>query len=387
MKKALVVHPGFDVIGGAEKVSLHIINYLIQKQFDVTLLTLDLPDINFIRETTEFELIEDQLNVIKAYCPAFIVNSAQLTLIRLAFMHRSAKKMAPNFDLCISTYNELNFGKKGIQYIHHPFWPKRHLLHHYHTIANFNILDRHSIVENIYQFAAHFIAGNFKGFSENITLVNSKFIKDVVKKIYDIDGEILYPGFLTNDDFYSGNFQKRPFQIVTISRLTPDKNIIELIKAFENLSDKDMPAKMIIAGFITDRQYFDRIKNYIFENNLPIQLKTNLNREEVFALLKESQYFISTKKYEHFGISVLEAAAAGCIPVVHRSGGTKEIVPFKELQYDQIEELPNLILSLKKTPQHLIEIQSALNKHLQQFKLEAFYQRLDEIITNFLHPK
>ena len=32
---------------------------------------------------------------------------------------------------------------------------------------------------------------------------------------------------------------------------------------------------------------------------------------------------------EHFGISIVEAMALGCVPIVHNSGGMKEFVPAK----------------------------------------------------------
>jgi glycosyltransferase involved in cell wall biosynthesis len=40
---------------------------------------------------------------------------------------------------------------------------------------------------------------------------------------------------------------------------------------------------------------------------------------------------------EHFGISIVEAMALGCIPVVHDSGGMREFVP-TQYRYRTIEQ-------------------------------------------------
>lgn len=381
MKKALVVHPDVTVIGGAEKVALHIISYLLEHDWSVTLLTLFPVDFQAISKVTEFNLPPGDVHVLKAFCPSGIRKSSALSLIRLAFLHRTAQKISHDFDLCISTYNELNFGKPGIQYIHHPYWPERRLLHKNHTIWNRNVLDNHPLYEKMYRFVAHSIANNFSGFGQNRTLVNSKFIQGVVKSVYNIDSTVLYPGFLSDADFKKPDNLRR-FQLVVISRLTPDKNILELIHSFFRLSQKEPDARLFIAGYPGDPAYLESIRSLISRYGVPVELKTNITREEVTKLLQESQFYISTKKYEHFGISVLEAVTQGCIPLVHHSGGATEIVPFAGLHFDLFEELPDKIIGLRNNPRDLEKIQSSLFLHIQKFHKKYFYKGLEQVISN-----
>jgi glycosyltransferase involved in cell wall biosynthesis len=47
-------------------------------------------------------------------------------------------------------------------------------------------------------------------------------------------------------------------------------------------------------------------------------------------------------EYEHFGISIVEAMSAGCLPVVPDSGGPREYVP-PNLRYRRIEEAAQII--------------------------------------------
>jgi glycogen synthase len=57
---------------------------------------------------------------------------------------------------------------------------------------------------------------------------------------------------------------------------------------------------------------------------------------------------------EPFGISTVEAIAAGCVPIVHNSGGQREIVPFDDLRFndkieavEKVKNLKNLNLAIK----------------------------------------
>jgi len=49
-------------------------------------------------------------------------------------------------------------------------------------------------------------------------------------------------------------------------------------------------------------------------------------------------------KGEHFGITIVEAMSAGCVPVVHDSGGPKEIVNGERgFRWQNLEEIPRMI--------------------------------------------
>ncbi|MCK4438845.1 glycosyltransferase, partial [Candidatus Bathyarchaeota archaeon] len=47
----------------------------------------------------------------------------------------------------------------------------------------------------------------------------------------------------------------------------------------------------------------------------------NPRRDEIIGLMKESSVYLSTQPNEAFGMAVLEAMSAGCVPVVYRDGG------------------------------------------------------------------
>ena len=54
-------------------------------------------------------------------------------------------------------------------------------------------------------------------------------------------------------------------------------------------------------------------------------------------MLLKTKVYLHTTINEHFGISIVEAMASGCIPIVHNSGGPMEFVP-QDHRYATTEE-------------------------------------------------
>jgi glycosyltransferase involved in cell wall biosynthesis len=73
-----------------------------------------------------------------------------------------------------------------------------------------------------------------------------------------------------------------------------------------------------------------------------IQLIPNATKDEMINAMSSSMVYLHTMAGEHFGISIVEAMAAGLIPVVPSYGGCSEIVP-SEYQYTTIEEAADCI--------------------------------------------
>ena len=65
-------------------------------------------------------------------------------------------------------------------------------------------------------------------------------------------------------------------------------------------------------------------------------------REKKIELLKKAKIYLHTMVGEHFGISIVEAMALGCLPIVHNSGGVKEFVP-EQYRYMNLQEAADKI--------------------------------------------
>ena len=68
-----------------------------------------------------------------------------------------------------------------------------------------------------------------------------------------------------------------------------------------------------------------------------VELLPNAPRPQLENTLRKAKVYLHTMVEEHFGISIVEAMAMGCIPIVHNSGGMKEFVP-ERYRYETLQE-------------------------------------------------
>jgi glycosyltransferase involved in cell wall biosynthesis len=96
----------------------------------------------------------------------------------------------------------------------------------------------------------------------------------------------------------------------------------------------------------------------------------NVDIAEAKRRLWTSKVFLSTAESEPFGITVAEAVAAGCLPLVYDSGGPREIVPFPVLRFSSVLEAKiKLRSALSGRYDGLL---SPLQQHIQQFGVDRF---------------
>ena len=74
----------------------------------------------------------------------------------------------------------------------------------------------------------------------------------------------------------------------------------------------------------------------------------------------------------------MEAIAAGCIPIVHDSGGQQEIVKFSELRYNNGEEAVQKIDQL--LTKDLANIQKDLLKDNSRFTVDVFDREMKAVL-------
>ena len=329
MKSLLIVHPQFTDHGGAELVSLRFIERIVKKlKAHITILCSKCFDINDIQKKTGIYFSTENIDILLANQPAwlrFIYPSFHQ--LRLAYLHRTAKTIAMDYDLCIDTYNEIDFGRKGIQYIHHPMFADNAFLRGYEMTGG-SKLKNILFFEKAYQmFVWKVSKDTIEGFRNNLTLTNSNFIAEKLEKLYGLQSTVVYPSVtIERSAQIDVPWNKRKLRFVTIARISSDKNLLEYVDICRIIAKKMPEAEFMIIGRIGQPAYYKYLIKYIEHAQVSIQVCTNVEKTQLKTLLQESKFYIATKRYEHYGIATLDAAESGCLTFIHDSGGQVEII-------------------------------------------------------------
>ncbi len=224
----------------------------------------------------------------------------------------------------------------------------------------------------------------------------SEFMKKVIEKRTGVIADILSPGI----DVSTFHCLKKPKEniILSVGRYFPyphNKRHDFLIDVFCRNYQKHFSGwKLVIAGGLSE----DGGKQILLDlqkrgENYPVELLVNLSFAELVAQYKKARiYWHATgvgsdltkypEKAEHFGITTLEAMAAGVAPVVYGQGGQADIVHENKDGFLWQTET-DLIHKTKL----LIEDKAVLNKIVRgasitiaDYDLIKFYEKLKVII-------
>ena len=104
---------------------------------------------------------------------------------------------------------------------------------------------------------------------------------------------------------------------------------------------------------------------------------TDVSKPLLKKILLESKIYLHCAVNEHFGISLIEAMACGCLPLSNDSGGPKEFVP-NDLRYTSIDDAVSKInKNIKEwSPQKAQE----MHNNSMKFSQENFSKQLNASI-------
>ena len=188
-----------------------------------------------------------------------------------------------------------------------------------------------------YPYAA-FLNSFKKTNSSKLVFANSKFTAETVKSVTDINPIVLYPPVSSAivDHDNTATYQQRDNNVITVARICKEKNL-NVIPKIARLTRKEV--SFIIAGLLDSEEVLNSLYTLIKKFNVSERVKilTNIKRDHLNRLLTCAKVFLHPSINEPFGVSIVEAMSAGCIPIVHNSGGPTEFVP-TELRYKTVEE-------------------------------------------------
>jgi glycosyltransferase involved in cell wall biosynthesis len=179
---------------------------------------------------------------------------------------------------------------------------------------------------------------------DKVLMACSRHVAKTVEAVTGLTIKVLYPPI---SDFFkiSDKAPQKSNTVVSVTRISNDKQP-ETIPKIAKLTRSYI--KFIIIGSCrtpSELRVLKSLQRLIHELNLEekVTLLINASREKQREILQKSKVYLHPfVSYEAFGISVVEAMSAGCMPIVPDVGGLKEIAP-KHLRYKSMGEAAALI--------------------------------------------
>ncbi|MDE2588244.1 MAG: glycosyltransferase [Patescibacteria group bacterium] len=203
---------------------------------------------------------------------------------------------------------------------------------------------------------------------------NSNYTRKIIKDLTQKDSAVIYPP-VDIKKFSKWFDHPKENKIITLSRFSPEKNLkfaIQVIKSgnyeYELIGN---------AKFESQVGLYNELKNTTDSTNISIYC--NLSNMEIEKLLGSAKVYFHPSK-ETFGISVVEAISAGCIPIVPDDFAFVETVPVDILRFKDKEDANNKIKNaLEGKYDHL---RTMLKQHIEKFSVENFQKELLEKIES-----
>jgi glycosyltransferase involved in cell wall biosynthesis len=236
----------------------------------------------------------------------------------------------------------------------------------------------------------------------DLFLANSRFTIKWTEKYWGKSANLLYPP-VDVQKFKPG---KKENIILNVGRFFTgghSKRQDILVEVFKGLIDSgrlDKSWELHLVGGVASgeehRNFFLSMRNQADE--YPIFFHTQMGFQELKKLYSRAKIYWHATGYggdenkspitfEHFGITVVEAMAAGCVPVVFRGGGLTETVDSSDLTWRSKERLETITLNLINNPKVMKKHSLYAVHRAQRYSRENFEKRFLGIVGNIIGNK
>jgi glycosyltransferase involved in cell wall biosynthesis len=377
-----LIHDSLNACGGAERLSLAFAKTLKEGGHSVDLYVVERTMWDRVEKLTSYNRsVIDNEYVLPPYgiVPSIYGRFLNWFSRDIVGIHEVRRR---RYDIIVATKQILVPTFVDVLYMHFPdfvpgfeylYYPDRYM---YNTALR--------IYSRPTELLSRLLISLFKNMEYKPTiLTNSRFSASMMSRFLGVNGLVVYPPVNVEEYLPLSRNKDRDNIVLVIGRIEPAKNIASV----PFIAEKVKNGRFVIIGSIGSYSYYKHLVGLIKSLRIGdrVRILPNASEREKIELLGRAKIYLHPMKYEHFGISVVEAMAAGLIPVVHRSGGPwTDIVEFGRYGFgfrdeDEAISIIENVLELQGT--ELESLQSKIVTKSQDFSYIKFKYTINNIFS------
>ena len=362
--------------GGAQRVCLKMIQTLKEANHEVALISLTKTDWSRVQEMLgEIVKPDEEIVLLTNNFRGFDVYKPLLAAVLLPRIRRKYK-----FDLMVNSQGDTLPIKADITYVHYPTFSE-------FESVDINIKYSRSLFWRTYIIPYKIMHRFFKNYLKTgILLTNSNYSKKAVRKHAGKNPIVLYPPVEVTAFAAVANVSKRENKVVVCGRYSPEKNYEYVLETANYLKEAEFAVVGSPSGEKSTK-YFEKLLCIKSEKNLEnVELYKALAFKDLLGLYNKAKVYMHSMKNEHFGIAVIEAMAAGLVPVVYRGGGPwEDILKAKQgylgFSYKNPSEAANIIKMLLSDEKLRKDIVGRNTIYVKKFSEAVFKEKFIKLIN------
>jgi len=355
--RILVVHPVMGLLGGGERLCCETIRTLLSHGHEITLLT---EDFNPAAVESFFGYEELFSKVSLALYPTPRNKAAFGTATHILSHFRGQSRVLGRlrafdnnkFDLMFSSKDPAYFPDVKLPVIQWGYFPR-----YFHRDFGKSLLKAlRTLPLRLYYQRKILRIG--------LVLAISNYSKSHLDSVWKRPSTLVYPGC----NMISARAKRDV--VVTVSRASPGKRLEIFWEVARLCSSYEFV--MLLTQTEGTSEYFRRLSQQCPPNGTLI---VNPDKKMYDQIVGEAKVYLHLMEGEHFGISVVEAMSAGCVPIVHDSGGPREIVQDGVgYRWRKVEEIPAMVdRGIRTSPSE------PAAKRARDFSVDSFQRRLSSV--------
>jgi len=207
----------------------------------------------------------------------------------------------------------------------------------------------------------------------------SNYVKEMLKKRYGIDSEVIYHG-IDADKFRPKNkteskrklgYKEIDFIILFVGKMHPVKDPLTLVRSIYRIVKTNANVYLVMIGV---GELYQEVQNEILRLNLLNHVKVlgQVNNVKLRVWYSAADLFVLTSVTEAFGMTLLEAMASGLPIIASNSGACPEVVGSAGISFNQGDylDLAKKIIELLNNEKMLRRLSNKALKRAKIFSWE-----------------